>query len=140
MSNKSAREVCGDGYLKMEAMFGGLLTQVYCREHQEKRLCPLALVGLAKERVKGTELEGAVVAMEKRVREESVPYASVEVFAEDLTPVIKMLGGEGRSEEDRALADELMFRLGALKRGFNVANVLFAESGEKRGEARKLER
>lgn len=142
MSDKSAHEVraAGGGYLKMEAMFGGLLTEVYCREHQEKRLCPLALVELAKKRVEGTELKGAVVAMEERVKEDGVPYASVEMFAEDFTPVIEMLGGQGRSKADRALAAELMLRLAALKRSLNAANKMPAQNGGKEGGGGKLER
>jgi len=113
----------GGGFLKMEAMFGGLLTEVYCQEHREKRLDPVALVGMVKGRVEGTGLEGAVVAMERRVRGESVRYASVDLFGKDLNPVIEMLGREGRSEEDRALADEVKFRLAALKKSLNEAKV-----------------
>jgi len=52
-----------------------------------------------------------------------VRYASVDLFGKDLNPVIEMLGREGRSEEDRALADEVKFRLAALKKSLNEAKV-----------------
>ena len=104
------------GYLAMEPLFGGLLTEAYCETHREKRLDPLSLVRLAKHALRRTPLSAAINAIEKRLTGESPRYPALENFLKDMNPVLDSLASSQKSGS-MSLAEDLRVRLGALKKG-----------------------